>query len=164
MRKTFYTVSFFFAVYFLLIRCNKNSNTCQWAAEPPGPIFFQIKKSGQIITDSTFLSAIRISYYQNNNKYYLTYLGVLSVMGSGTDYSKKGILYANIASVNNDSKTYYLEYPNNYSTQDTLHANYLTPLPSTNCQFKISAVSFNGQVPVNDLTDFPFSVYILNKP
>jgi hypothetical protein len=146
-------------------RKGSNYSSCQSAAEPPPPIFFRINKNGQLITDSTFLSAIKLSYYQNNNKYYVTDFGLLS----GTDsihnitYNNKGVMYAGIKSVNNNTNTYYLEYPNNFSSQDTLFAYYLNPSPTTNCEYKINEVTINSQKPTSDSTDFPFVVYILNK-
>lgn len=151
----------------VFLKCKKSSNSCHWVQPPPAPIFFQIFKSGHLITDSTFLSSIKLSYEQNGIKYYLAgnYFKLLNGTDSANNisYNNKGVMSVLIGAINNYSKIYYLEYPANFNSQDTLYAYYSAPSSSTNCEYKLNPVAFNGVIASMDTKDFSFYVFKFNK-
>ena len=158
--KNFVFALVIYVSYLLVTGCHKNTG-CHWAAEPYSLVLFQLYKGGQLITDSSFLSSIKLSYYQNNSKHYATAFGLLIGTDSNIFY-KNGIMSLNVLSTLN-IKNYYLEYPNSSWATDTLYVDYLSPSPNTNCEYKLNEIKYNGTVP-NDTTIFYQPVYTLNKP
>jgi len=68
-----------------------------------------------------------------------------------------------LISADENIKTYYIEYPNNWVT-DTLLVDYQPRSLSTNCNYVLKSVNFNSVIPIID-TSFHFDapVYLLNK-
>ncbi len=125
----------------------------------PSSIFFILKNSGQRLPDSV-LQKTKMAYLENGSKKYIS-----DVNGATDNYSNYGILTSRLigfTSADNNIKTYYLEYPNS-STVDTFFVDYLPSSLSTNCQYVLQTVKFNGKLAAID-TSFKFQpVYVLNK-
>ena len=148
--------------YLLVTGCHKNAG-CHWAAEPYALVLFQLYKGGQLVTDSNFLASLKLYYYQNNQKNYITIQGIINANTNDTNilYKNRVMLIDVLSTLN--IKNYYLEYPNGSWATDTLYVDYLSPSPNTNCEYKLNAIKYNGTVP-NDTTIFYELVYMFNKP
>ncbi|MFT4156247.1 hypothetical protein [Parafilimonas sp.] len=82
----------------------------------------------------------------------------------GTDsniFYKNGVMSANVG-LNNSVKDYVLKYPDNFSVPDTMFIDYSSPSLSTNCQYKLNEITFNGNIPPSG-TVYDQTVYIFNK-
>lgn len=143
----------FLAIIFCwqITSCNKNSNKCKWAAEPP-VFLFQIKKNGSALNNSV-LTGTKLSYINNGNKKYVSDLSV------ATDSS--GILGSRQIGTF-EKQTFFIEYPNN-SDIDTLEVQNSMPSLSTNCQYKIVQVRFNNNMVTSDITIINRPLYIFLK-
>lgn len=160
MLKVISTAVIIFICSIQVVSCHKSSNSCQWAPTPPVPVLFQIYKNGQLITDSTFLSSLKLSYLEDNKKTYVDKFGLLLGTDSNIFY-KNGVMSANVG-LNNTVKDYVLEYPNNFSVPDTLFIDYLSPSPTTGCQYKLNKIMFNKSTPPTDSISDQL-IYIFNK-
>jgi hypothetical protein len=148
----------------LISSCTKNDNSNSESLKVPPILFFQINKNGSPLADSTFLSSIKLSYYQNNNKYYVPHFGLWAMANSGNN--PYGILFANLKDgVNNPKKIFYIEYPNNFSVPDSFYVSYvsyLNPSINTDSLYTIDSVRFDEKIPGID-TVLSQRVYIFNK-
>src|ERR1700761_1431268 len=145
-------LSFLLILILLLSSCTKSNTNC-YTDVPNDPIlFFQITKNGSPLTDSSFLSSIKISYYQNSYKQYVPYAGLWEIVADSSILeTKHGIMAVNLKDgVNNTSHLFYIEYPNNYSLPDSFYASYSTPSTSNGCQYVIDSVQFDGNPPQSD--------------
>ena len=137
---------------------------------------FEINKGEQFVTDKSLLSQIRISYYDaaNKTKQYLqenigvsdtiTINGIIHRMIGG-----RGFAYVSGDTING-SKTFYVEYPAQLGTVDTLYINY-TRYP---CYYTFDTTTTinHQQIPKNiyivpaapgATVTVPLSVYVINK-
>jgi hypothetical protein len=97
-----------FSLLVILSNCFK-SHFCRAEPEPIIRTLFQLSQNGVTITDSTLLSSLKLSYYNNGQKVYQSVFGLL-VNQSGTGpYDNKGTMYANF--YDNPNNTFYIEYP-----------------------------------------------------
>lgn len=145
-------IVFSFASFFT--QCSKAKKSCE-SYNPPSSLFFQIKNNGGIV-DSSILNKTRLSYFQNGVKVYV------ADWGPATDfYADKGILTSRTIGTF-ENQVFYLEYPNDYNT-DTLNVQNALPTQSTNCEYVVKEIKYNGQI-VHPDTSFGYQpVYILNK-
>lgn len=152
MTNKIFFIILFLSVPILFLTCKK-SNLCNSVAVPP-VFFFQIKESGIIISDS-ILASLKISYFVNGSKEYI------SDLSQATDfYANKGILTSRQIGTFQD-QTFFIEYPD--ADIDTLMVSNILPSPSTNCEYKISKIEFNNSIISKD-TSFGYQpVYIFNK-
>ena len=126
------TLIFGFITLLSVIGCNKNIDTCKYAAEPP-LFLFQIKKDGIVLNDSV-LTGIKISYFTGNTKKYITDISIAS--------DSSGVLLSGqMGSFENG--VFFIEYANSF-TGDTLQIQNVLPSPVTNCEYKVAVVSFNN--------------------
>ncbi len=149
----------------LSITCNKDFNGPYL---PPHSIFFVIKSNGARLPDSV-LNNMRMYYYENNIKKYVTDF-TRAVNEAGVQAYDLGIQTTrNIGFISGDEniKTYYLDYE--YGPDDTLFVNYvhLTEKQAKRdpcyCYYPLKEVKYNGVVASLDLSLNNIKAYLFNK-
>ncbi|MGN6213823.1 hypothetical protein [Parafilimonas sp.] len=147
---------------FQIVCCKKNSNSCDWAAPPYALVLFQLYKGEQLVTDSNFLASLKLYYYQNNQKSYIPIQGIINANTSDTNiFYASRVMLINVLSTLK-VKEYYLEYPDSSWVPDTLFIDYLSPSPTTGCQYKLNEIMFNKSTPPTDSISDQL-IYIFNK-
>ena len=118
---------------------------------------FEINKGEQFVTDKSLLSQIRVSYYDaNKTKQYLQENIDISVSDT---FTVNGTIHRTIGGRSfgfvsgdtvNGSKTFYVEYPAQLGTVDTLYIDY-TEIP---CGWVFDTTTINHQ-------QLPKNIYIM---
>jgi hypothetical protein len=143
----------------LFLSCSK-SKGCYYDSIPNSLILI-LKKNGQAVPDS-ILRNTKLFYLINDSSKFVT---DFSTATDSIYFNMGFILTRTIGFLSGDEniKTYYLEYPNNWNT-DTLFVDYTEPSLATDCAYILHPVKFNNQLaPVDTSFHFDSPVYILNK-
>lgn len=160
MKLTFFISIVIFLTGMIIIPACKKPSGCHWDAMPSS-LFLEFRRGNNFVPDS-ILTGIKLSYFDGSSKKY-----VLDFVSSYIDsaYKQKGLIGTrDIGFLSGDSnvKTYYLEYPNGWSS-DTLYVDYLTRSPATNCVYVQKIPKINGKNAPVDSTYLDGFVYIINK-
>ena len=165
MRKNYHCSPKLFLLAFLFFiafsNCSK-SNRCHYTGMPNSFVFL-LTENGKRLPDS-ILTGVKTSYFQNNQKLFLTDLR-RGINENGFDAYGLGILSTRligIFSADKNIKNYFLEYPD--GEQDTLFVDYVPPSPNNNCLYKLNQVRYNGKVILPDQSITQLKVYTLEKP
>lgn len=155
--------------------CHNSCQKCCNIPALPQTLYFKIAKNGQIITDSDYLSKIRIYYYKNGHEidnpndidndnhiiYDQTTLASLRDSGLFASYFMPEISTEN-------HQYFYFEFPDGNVDTLWLNAEKVSEdeaiHESCDCSTPIRAVTFNGQIPdKNKDSERYINYYIFNK-
>jgi len=156
--------------------CNNGCDKCCNPTDLPQTLYFKIARNGQIITDSSYLSKIRIYYYKNgyeidnpndidddNHVLYdeTSLASITDSLGLFASYFLPEISIEN-------HQYFYFEFPD--GTVDTLWLNAEKVSSdeaineSCDCTTPIKAIKFNGKIPNKSRDNYQYiNYYIFNK-
>ena len=145
----------------LFFSCSKyTKGQCEYLSIPNSLILI-LKKNGQIVPDS-ILQKTKLFYLVKDSIKFVTDFSI----STDSNYFNMGFIGTRtigFLSGDDSIKSYYLEYPNSWST-DTLFVDYTAPFLVTDCVYILHPVKFNNQLaPVDTSFHFDSPVYILNK-
>ena len=145
----------------MFFSCSKFSDEGCHYVSIPNSLILILKKDGQIVHDS-ILQNTKLFYLVKDSIKFVTDFSI----ATDSNYSNDGfVLTRTIGFLSgiDTIKTYYLKYPNNWST-DTLFVDYTEPSLATDCAYILHPVKFNNQLaPVDTSFHFDSPAYVLNK-
>ena len=164
MKKKTKTILHILLFILLIPSCSKSTdNTCKYVAIP-NSLVIRITKSGVIIPYLSLLN-VKLSYFENNEKKYVSDFSPDSVNLNLRDNGYIATRQIGILSAKNNIKTYYIEYSNGWEN-DTIYVDYLPNTPENNCVYSLNPLKVNDILATIYTTpDFGGTkVYEINKP